>query len=609
MPIDDDPNTLYEYELLKDASSTIRLVHIQAQHIALGDLPGVPRCSLRQCLLANKPKYTALSYAWGDANDTKPILLDGRRKEVTRSLWQFLSQIARDQRDERIEIQAYWIDALSINQEDDVEKSDQVAMMGQIYKKASKLVVWLGAASHDSHHAFDFLRFLANDHSDGAVIRQICAKKNETITALVSLLERSWWRRLWVQQEVALTDFSKTEMVCGKSRMTWRKVTIAHYEIDSFLLHRSAEKWHLGAWDRKDPSTPGKEYELLTNLWWCWLRMRQTCRNSISLNSVSSEGKLTLANRLTVNAMEPHHRLEASNPVDYVYSLVSICSDLDLVEWRPDYSKPKEHLYFQVAEYLLDTRGPFTLALCSCTLSESQCLPTWVPDLSTRLSSQLLSQPPSDKSRLSNAFSSQTKFFYEIHDQRLLLKATKLDTLRRISEFHQRLPDLPYSKAGVEKMARNWLLAYVKFLDSMEPVSKQSLADAWWRLPICNQRPRFSHERKDKKWGQYFDDLLEHARRGFIGDLNMDMIGYQDLMSNLTPGRAPFITARHAVGLGSVGIRPGDEIFVLLGSEVPLILRPTDQDTYYLIGEAYVYGLEHKRFVTNNVQLQKIAVI
>jgi hypothetical protein len=313
MPIDDDPNLLYEYESLEDASSTIRLVHIQAQHIAFGDLPGVPRCRLRQCLLANKPKYTAVSYAWGDTNDTKPILPDGRRKQVTNNLWQCSSLKSRDLRDERIERQAYWIDAISINQEDDVKKSDQVSMMGQIYKKASNLVIWVGAASRDSHHAFDFLKFLANDHSNGVVIRQICAKTNETITALMSLLERSWWRRLWVQPEVALTHFSKSEMGCGKSRMAWRKVAIAHYEIDSFPLHRSAEKWRLGAWDRKDPSTPGKEYELLTNLQWCCLRMRQTCRNSISLNSVSSERKLMLANRLTVSAMDPHHRPEASN--------------------------------------------------------------------------------------------------------------------------------------------------------------------------------------------------------------------------------------------------------------------------------------------------------
>lgn len=68
---------------------------------------------------------------------------------------------------------------------------------------------------------------------------------------------------------------------------------------------------------------------------------------------------------------------------------------------------------------------------------------------------------------------------YELHDQKLQLRATKLDTLRRNSEFHQRPPDLAFSKAGVERMARNWLLAYVKFLDSIEPASKQSLADAW----------------------------------------------------------------------------------------------------------------------------------
>ncbi len=43
-----------------------------------------------------------------------------------------------------------WIDALCINQTDDVEKSEQVKQMQFIYARTSHLVLWVGEASEDS---------------------------------------------------------------------------------------------------------------------------------------------------------------------------------------------------------------------------------------------------------------------------------------------------------------------------------------------------------------------------------------------------------------------------------------------------------------------------
>lgn len=130
MAYDVDPSIAYCYEPLQHISSTIRLIQIEAQHVVLADLLGVPRCSIKHRLLESQPKCTAISNAWGDINDTKPISLNDRRKEVTKNLWQFQSQTSRDLRDERIDEQALWIDAICVNQDDDLEKSDQVAMMG-----------------------------------------------------------------------------------------------------------------------------------------------------------------------------------------------------------------------------------------------------------------------------------------------------------------------------------------------------------------------------------------------------------------------------------------------------------------------------------------------
>lgn len=53
-----------------------------------------------------------------------------------------------------------WVDAICINQQDDVEKTSQVAAMGNIYESAARSIVWLGQESlqRDCELAIAFIR-------------------------------------------------------------------------------------------------------------------------------------------------------------------------------------------------------------------------------------------------------------------------------------------------------------------------------------------------------------------------------------------------------------------------------------------------------------------
>jgi hypothetical protein len=42
-----------------------------------------------------------------------------------------------------------WVDAICINQQDIRERGCQVEMMGDVYSKAARVLVWLGPKSHD----------------------------------------------------------------------------------------------------------------------------------------------------------------------------------------------------------------------------------------------------------------------------------------------------------------------------------------------------------------------------------------------------------------------------------------------------------------------------
>lgn len=67
--------------------------------------------------------------------------------EVTGNLFQGLRQIPMGP-----DVMFIWVDAICINQSDDVEKSWQVAMIWDIYQKAETVRVWLVSAADASNY-------------------------------------------------------------------------------------------------------------------------------------------------------------------------------------------------------------------------------------------------------------------------------------------------------------------------------------------------------------------------------------------------------------------------------------------------------------------------
>lgn len=100
-------------------------------------------------------EYVALSYTWGDADLVKEILLDGELFHVRENLWDFLNRARQT-----CLMEYLWIDALCINQSKAGEGNHQVAMMGDIYSRAERVIVWLVIRSAEIEDAMDELRML-----------------------------------------------------------------------------------------------------------------------------------------------------------------------------------------------------------------------------------------------------------------------------------------------------------------------------------------------------------------------------------------------------------------------------------------------------------------
>lgn len=80
-------------------------------------------------------------------------------------------------------------------------------------------------------------------------------------------------------------------------------------------------------------------------------------------------------------------------------------------------------------------------------------------------------------------------------------------------------------------------------------------------------------------------------------DTNHDLTGFHASKMRASrqfcQGRSSYLTEDGVPGLGPLAAKEGDIVTVLLGSGSAMILRPTQEGNYKLVGEAYCDGLMH----------------
>ena len=168
-------------------------------------------------------KYEALSWCWGNQEEDYALLINrGKkpfRKRVRKELALALKYLRRAG-DER----TMWIDAICINQADPNERNHQVQMMSRIYTRAQQVCIWLGEADTDSEIAIKFIKDEMKELKNFDII-----SSNEQYSrkwqALMSLMQRDWFFRRWVVQEIALS--SAATVYCGPHEIPWKSFAVA----------------------------------------------------------------------------------------------------------------------------------------------------------------------------------------------------------------------------------------------------------------------------------------------------------------------------------------------------------------------------------------------
>ncbi|KAF8846605.1 HET-domain-containing protein, partial [Acephala macrosclerotiorum] len=120
---------------------------IRVLSLEQGDWDDPIKCSLTPKRLRDLRYcgFGALSYVWGHASDTRPILVDGEEFQATVNLESALRHLRHNDRSRTL-----WVDAVCINQQDVLERNSQVLLMGKIYETAASVIIWLGESTPSS---------------------------------------------------------------------------------------------------------------------------------------------------------------------------------------------------------------------------------------------------------------------------------------------------------------------------------------------------------------------------------------------------------------------------------------------------------------------------
>ncbi|KAM7202223.1 Heterokaryon incompatibility protein (HET) domain containing protein [Rhypophila sp. PSN 637] len=201
--------------------------------IPLGPRTAKSSASLVEADLASAGNtFEALSYVWGDTSvDNKTIKVNGALFKVGANLYSALLHL-RPKDGYRI----LWVDAICINQEDILERESQVGHMRDMYKTARQTIAWLGEADENTDKMFEGLQVLGNEALEmraaskapvsekGDAYKHVLFKLDGAAT-FEGILENSWWRRVWTLQEMILARHAI--------------IHIGHHQIDWDFFHHA----------------------------------------------------------------------------------------------------------------------------------------------------------------------------------------------------------------------------------------------------------------------------------------------------------------------------------------------------------------------------------
>ncbi|KAK0644180.1 heterokaryon incompatibility protein-domain-containing protein [Cercophora newfieldiana] len=635
----------YAYASLTSQSS-IRVLQVHGSDDPSAEIS----CTLKdEDLGCSTTPYEAISYAWEGQTPSHRISCDGLDMLVTENCAAILRHFRPKSSDQSRRL---WIDAICIDQRSVLEKNHQLKLMSDVYRSATRVLVWLAPANPDDawcHVAFDMFRRLRRlaalaaresagiglssgppqiigdpgptpDMEDYALVRE-CREILEASENYGFLLFKllPWFTRLWTVQEVIVAR--EALFVLGEDALSFGAVVRLDEELQRLrAYHFAASEVYQGFVNLLAPHVE------MFHLLWRSEQSRDT--------SLFSFGYFW--------------RLNVSDPKDRVFAVQGLASALGITLPDPDYSKPLSTIYMDACRALIMHQGRAGVfhELNLCWLSPTTPgLPSWVPAvLSERKPCQL---PPAIKSHRS------PRLLFSKDGLRLHIDGLQTDTVSVVSEsVIWRFDADNASRLAQDVRSRilsgSWwhrnlatelyrirtLRTWIKFATCRDPVAVAAAMEALhsclllgpisglyyqnqsygiferWMEVLTRHDPREFQDRQPTQdstsKGSAYASLIKRcqsdqeveyltATREFeiLQRISQDsaLSGWQRDTERLG-FMTLFKTASGKLGIGVFPIQEGDLIVHLAGNDILHCLRPNpDNEGCKIVATVYVHGL------------------
>ncbi|PVH81818.1 hypothetical protein DL98DRAFT_162481 [Cadophora sp. DSE1049] len=571
------------------AASMVQSSALSDLHASLDMGPAEVHCEIFHVTMEDAPPYKALSYIWGSPDDPQyPIFLNGRTILVRETLWFALKQFHTRPRPLVI-----WIDAVCINQADDMERNEQVTKMKTIYEQAEEVCVWLGPGYEDSHLAFQFMQEMYDHRNDVQWIDQRFAQPEakEALVALDDLLGRNYWWRMWIVQELVSAKF--ISLHCGAAAIG----AVALDETQSlFRAMQSRERGFNG--DHLFNLMPA-EVDSRVRLMYRGMYDVRIFQNAFEAQTLSFFQTLLY-----------NWQRETTEPRDMVYGLAALANYRSKYQISIDYSRSASEIYIDLAKK--EFQHCTTLEILTMARSGSNLpgLPSWVPDWSRRDLHFFLHDITVPQFAYSAAGERSCNISFADAGDTLVLQGVVIGKVNIVGDRHNlenagqaflswwallgttgdrgerrqeqfgrtlicdKLTDREYSGWSREDACRSVLGRFVDFISDdlpVEEIESELISARSWMV----QRYKDIHRLYGNEDGE---EIMQNINRSWIQ-------GSAEFIWD----RRFFLGSSNIMGLATEGVEGGDIICVPLGCPHPMIFRKVE-DHYVVIGEAYVDG-------------------
>lgn len=552
----------YQYSPLDEGLKEIRVLTLHP-----GAFSADLHFSIHKVILApDTPAiYEALSYVWGTTRDPVDIKIGpsgSDRLAITQNLATALPYLRYEN-----EIRTLWIDAICINQQDLRERSSQVRMMGDIYRSADRVVIWLGTEKDNSAQALEIMSRIGSEIKVDYVRLEMSPVSTDSILHwsdtsrylpfhgqesrnIDALLRRSWFTRLWVWQEIRLAK-DNAVIMCGSDTVVWHAFRRAIF----CLIFKP---W--------PPNIPTLDSQAL----------RARLNEVMNMSNSITFARLSHTLRRTASC-------KCSDPRDRIYAVLNLLDKTENgINIEPDYTKTTAQVYKDCL--LRDIEYHKTLeVLRHCELQDvrSAEMPTWVPNWDVAPSAATLEN--------AGQASGHSVALVEYKGGAVLSVTGVISAT--ISNAKGTMLELNFTSL-VDEIQR---LAPPN-IGNRSYISGGSLIDAFVSAICANSfskamRPPFASLPEFEKSRQLVLAALHD--RDLLPTYLEDINASKYMANVLFRGQnRSFVTTEEGyIGLAPKGTRSGDQVCVLLGCPRPLVLRPTSNLQFQVVGECYIHGL------------------